>query len=96
MEAAIALQSSPALTDFLTDRARADETARTSLPYWPTCARFSSLLYLRTTSQLLGIGSADLVRFCFRKFDLLIRLQPWLDLLLPHSHERLARNFDLM
>jgi len=30
-------------------------------PYLPSCARFSSQMYVRTTCQLLGIGTADMV-----------------------------------
>lgn len=47
--------------DFMGDTNTAYGDFRASRHFLPTCARFSSRLYLRTGSQILSIGSADLV-----------------------------------
>ena len=47
--------------DLIGGRNTTHEIPRASRHFLPICARFSSRLYLRTGSQILSIGSADLV-----------------------------------
>ena len=51
--------------DFIGERNNAYDNPTASRLFLPTCARFSSRLYLRTGSQILSIGSADLVNSQF-------------------------------
>ena len=57
-----AQRTHPYAEDFLGERNTAYDNPIASRHFLPTCARFSSRLYLRTGTQILSIGSADLVR----------------------------------